>query len=125
MSRVNGYKRLKGKVMKAKDKKNLLNKYSELREQLIKTLENSSYEVDVDGDVVDQLQGQSLINVQNKLSQKNLLKLKAIDSAIEMITNGEYGNCKECGEPISVKRLEAIPGVTTCILCAELSELHR
>jgi DnaK suppressor protein len=111
--------------MKVREKKNLVRKYSELRDQLIKTLENSDYEVDVDGDVVDHLQGQSLVIVQNKLSKNNLMKLRAIELALEMIDKGEYGNCYECGEPIAVKRLEAIPGVRTCVLCAELVELHR
>jgi DnaK suppressor protein len=111
--------------MKVREKKSLLKKYSDLRGQLIKTLENSDYEVDVDGDDVDQLQGQSLVVVQNQLSKNNLMKLRAIDLAIEMIGKGEYGDCQECGEPIAMKRLEAIPGVTTCVFCAELVELHR
>jgi DnaK suppressor protein len=111
--------------MKVREKKNLVRKYSELREQIIKTLENSDYEVDVDGDVVDRLQGQSLVIVQNQLSKNNLIKLRAIDLALEMIDKGEYGYCHECGNPIASKRLEAIPGVTTCVLCAELVELHR
>jgi len=111
--------------MKLREKKTLVKKYSDLREQLIKTLEHSDYEVDVDGDVVDKLQGQSLVRVQNQISTNNLMKLRAIDLALEMIVAGEYGNCQECGEPIAIKRLEAIPGVTTCVLCAELAELHK
>ena len=68
--------------MKVRDKKNLLKKYSELKTQLIRTLENSDYEIDVDGDAIDQLQGQSLVNIQNRLSRNNLMKLRAIDEAI-------------------------------------------
>jgi phage/conjugal plasmid C-4 type zinc finger TraR family protein len=111
--------------MKVREKKNLLKKYSELRAQIIRTLENSDYEIDIDGDAVDQLQGQSLVNIQNRLSKNNLTKLRIIDEAIEMISRGEYGDCSECGEPIEVKRLEAIPGVTICVCCAELSEVRR
>jgi DnaK suppressor protein len=47
-----------------------------------------------------------------------------IDSAIKMIAKDEYGDCEECGEPIGMKRLEAIPGVTICISCAEELELQ-
>jgi DnaK suppressor protein len=108
--------------MKVKEKNSLIKKYSEIKTQLIRTLENSDCEVDVDGDVVDQLQGQTLVNVQNQISRNNLTKLRAIDSALEMIDKGEYGDCSECGEPIAIKRLEAIPGVVTCIWCAELAE---
>jgi DnaK suppressor protein len=111
--------------MKPKELKNLRKKYVELRENLIKTLENSDYEIDVDGDDVDLLQGQSLIRVQNQISANNIKKLRAIDAAIESIDDGEYGDCQDCGEPIGIKRLEAIPGVCTCIGCAEKAELHR
>ena len=110
--------------MKVRDKKNLVKKYSDLREQLIKTLESSDYEVDVDGDTTDQLQGQSLVVVQNAISKHNLMKLRSIELALAMIDCGEFGNCLECGEPIAIKRLEALPGVSTCVFCAELSE-HR
>jgi DnaK suppressor protein len=111
--------------MKVRERKNLIKKYSDLKDQIIKTLESSDYEVDVDGDIVDKLQGQSLLAVQNQISKKNLLKLKAIESALELIDKDEYGDCQECGEPISMRRLESIPGVTICVLCAELLELHK
>lgn len=112
-------------IMKVREKNSLLKKYIELRDNLIKTLENANYEIDVDGDLVDKLQGQNLINIQNKISQKNLTKFRAINLAIEMIENGKYGICQECGEDISIKRLEAIPGVSICVLCAELLELNK
>ena len=111
--------------MKVRDKKNLLKKYSELKTQLIRTLENSDYEIDVDGDAIDQLQGQSLVNIQNRLSRNNLMKLRAIDEAIVLITKGEYGDCSECGEPIEMKRLEALPGITICVSCAEQLEIRK
>jgi DnaK suppressor protein len=111
--------------MKVRDKKSLVKRYSEIRQGLIKILENSDYEVDVDGDVVDRLQGQSLVSVQNQISKNNLLKLMAIDSALDLIYKDEYGNCTECGEPINIKRLELIPGVTICVSCAEQAELHK
>ena len=125
MSRANHAADAEEGNMKVRDKKNLLEKYSELKAQLIRTLENSDYEIDIDGDAVDQLQGQSLVNIQNRLSKNNLMKLRAIDEAIELISKGKYGDCSECGEQIEVKRLEAIPGITTCVCCAELSEVRR
>jgi RNA polymerase-binding transcription factor DksA len=36
-------------------------------------------------------------------------KIKAIDAALERLKCGEYGICEECGEPISAKRLKALP----------------
>jgi DnaK suppressor protein len=111
--------------MKSKELKSLRNKYAELMNQLIKTIENSNYEVDVAGDSVDKLQGASLLRVQNQLSKNNLNKLMALEKAIEKIDHGQYGNCDECNEDIGIKRLEAIPGCSLCISCAEKAELQR
>lgn len=111
--------------MKVRDKNNIVKKYLDIRDNLIRTIENSDYEIDVDGDDVDQLQGQNLVNIQNSVTKNNILKLRAIESALEMIDKGIYGDCEECGDPIGVKRLEALPGVTTCIFCAELSESRK
>ena len=45
--------------------------------------------------------------------------LAKIDGKVE---GGEFGTCEECGEPISVKRLEARPETTLCIRCKEDQE---
>ena len=108
--------------MEARELKTLREKYVQVRQRLQDTISNSSFEVDVDGDDVDKLQGAALLRVQNILSKNNLAKLKALDSAIYKIDSGEYGNCEECGEPIGMRRLEVIPGIQLCILCAERSE---
>ncbi len=36
-----------------------------------------------------------------------------------------FGVCVECGEPISVKRLTAVPWAKKCIKCQESSEVKR
>ena len=111
--------------MKVRELKSLRKKYVELRKELIATIENSDFEVDVAGDAVDKLQGASLLRVQNQLARINLNKLRALDRAIEQIDAREYGDCEDCGERIGLKRLEALPGVTLCIGCAEKAELQR
>jgi RNA polymerase-binding transcription factor DksA len=40
------------------------------------------------------------------------------------MSDGVYGDCAECGEPISLKRLEAIPWASHCVGCQEFME-HR
>ncbi len=49
-------------------------------------------------------------------------KLQQIEHTLQRIHNGLYGTCNDCGDPISVKRLEAIPYATRCIKCAESAE---
>jgi RNA polymerase-binding protein DksA len=48
--------------------------------------------------------------------------LKAIEAALERIEHGEYGQCLECGEIISEKRLEAVPAAELCINCKDKKE---
>ncbi len=48
--------------------------------------------------------------------------LQKIDKAIQRMADGEFGLCEECGEEISVKRLEARPVTTLCIRCKEEQE---
>ena len=48
--------------------------------------------------------------------------LNQVEHAIVLIKKKKYGNCENCGEPIPVARLEAIPYSTICKNCAELIE---
>ena len=48
--------------------------------------------------------------------------LDKIEKALRKIDDGSFGICEECGEEISVKRLEARPETTLCIRCKEDQE---
>jgi DnaK suppressor protein len=48
--------------------------------------------------------------------------LEKIDRALNKIKENTFGTCEECGEEISVKRLEARPETTLCIKCKEDQE---
>lgn len=48
--------------------------------------------------------------------------LDKIERALQKIEEGTFGNCEECEEEISVKRLEARPETTLCIRCKEDQE---
>ena len=48
--------------------------------------------------------------------------LNQVEHALVLIKKKKYGNCENCGEPIPVARLEAIPYSTICKTCAELIE---
>ena len=48
--------------------------------------------------------------------------LDAVESAIEKIEDGVYGECDECGGIISKARLQAIPYTPLCIKCAQKLE---
>lgn len=44
--------------------------------------------------------------------------LVALDAALERIDQGTALDCSVCGGPIAMERLLALPGVATCIECA-------
>ena len=45
--------------------------------------------------------------------------LRLIDAALDRVAAGEFGTCLACGEPISNRRLNAIPWAEYCIGCQE------
>lgn len=53
-------------------------------------------------------------------TERNTLKL--IEEALDRIGEGEFGECVNCGDDISQKRLDAIPWAPYCIKCQELQE---
>ncbi|WP_355660397.1 TraR/DksA family transcriptional regulator [Halomonas salifodinae] len=65
---------------------------------------------------MDALQGQAMAKAEEERRQ---LALTRIESALKRIAAGDYGECIECGEWISKKRLEWDPTVLKCIDCAE------
>ena len=45
--------------------------------------------------------------------------LREVQDALQRIAHGAYGVCFECDEPISVKRLDAVPWAKFCVSCQE------
>jgi len=46
--------------------------------------------------------------------------LREISDALARIEQDTYGVCMECEEPISTKRLDAVPWARYCVTCQEL-----
>ena len=71
------------------------------------------------GDLADQANGTNEVHIQLKLKQTDAKILQAIEEALTRIDKGTYGLCRDCGEPISEPRLQAIPWTRVCIHCKE------
>jgi DnaK suppressor protein len=85
----------------------------------IKPLQASMDNNSRQGDMADQASGNNEVHIQLKLKQTDAKILTAIEEALGRIDNGSYGICRDCGEPIAEKRLEAIPWTRVCISCKE------
>ena len=46
--------------------------------------------------------------------------LREISGALHRMETGHYGTCMECEEPISAKRLDAVPWARYCVKCQDL-----
>ncbi|MGH3661930.1 MAG: TraR/DksA family transcriptional regulator [Micromonosporaceae bacterium] len=56
------------------------------------------------------------------LANSILERINQVERALERMTEGNYGSCERCGEPIPVERLAAFPSATLCISCKQLEE---
>ena len=56
------------------------------------------------------------------LIQNGEEELRAIDEALERISNKTFGSCEECGKKVSKVRLAALPYVKNCIECQRQEE---
>jgi DnaK suppressor protein len=49
----------------------------------------------------------------------DVMLLREIDQALVRMSDGSFGTCQECDEPISLKRLDALPWARYCVSCQE------
>ena len=71
------------------------------------------------GDMADQASGTNEVEIQLKLKQTDAKILQAIEEALYRLEKGVYGLCRDCGDPIAIPRLEAIPWTRVCITCKQ------
>jgi DnaK suppressor protein len=57
-----------------------------------------------------------------ELSNGDRMLLKEVALALQKINEGGFGDCERCGEPISEKRLEALPFARYVIECQRAVE---
>ena len=58
----------------------------------------------------------------HNLYENDFQRLRNIEEGLKRLDHGDFGECERCGEPISEKRLIAVPWATMCIGCQEEAE---
>jgi DnaK suppressor protein len=56
------------------------------------------------------------------MSANDRVLLQLIEEALARVERGEFGECINCGEPVSEKRLDAVPWTRYCLKCQDLQE---
>ena len=51
--------------------------------------------------------------------------LQQVEQALQRMDEGSYGVCEECGGPIGLERLEAVPWANLCVNCRSRLERMR
>jgi DnaK suppressor protein len=69
-----------------------------------------------EGDLSQQHHEEWIFLNRNTIDVKHL---REISDALRRFEQGAYGTCMECEEPISIKRLDAVPWARYCVTCQE------
>lgn len=66
----------------------------------------------------------SLSELQREMGHHDQLEgmLNEVDLALQRVADRTYGLCELCGQPISKRRLEALPAAKLCLGCQEKTE---
>jgi DnaK suppressor protein len=106
---------LKFKGMFEEQKKNLIYTHVVLNEEF-------NLKKDDMLDETDMTSVETETNMRIRLRNREALFLKKINEALARIKDGTFGACEACCEDIEIKRLEARPTTTLCVLCKEEQE---
>ncbi len=96
------------------------------KNQLLEQINNSKKNMDVDhnGDEVDQVQANQILELDSQLSNRISRKIRDIDLALDRFESNLFGICEDCGEEIPEKRLMFNTCLTACVRCAEEREFE-
>jgi DnaK suppressor protein len=92
------------------------------RSELARAIRSQSAQLSVcesENDVLDRMQSMSARDEAVTFLDTFTSTLAKVDAALMAIELGVYGICVECDEPISSRRLQAIPWALHCIRCQE------
>jgi RNA polymerase-binding protein DksA len=108
-------------------KNRLRDRAAQLRDEVRRTRERSLQETpaniaDRARDSEDDSFADLIVHTNLAEMDRDVDELRMIDSALQRISAGTYGECRDCSQPIAVARLEAEPTAARCLTCQELYE---
>ena len=104
--------------------RNFRDRLLDMRPSIEEMLRQSAGErpVEASGSSIGRLSRMDAIQVQAmaQMGRRQLeTKLLRVAAALKVMDEGTYGICRECREPVGVKRLEALPEAPFCVPCQE------
>jgi DnaK suppressor protein len=92
------------------------------RRELVKEIHSQTRQIVIqenEHDPIDQVQSMNLREESASHLGRRSRVLAEIDRSLQAISEGSYGICIDCEEPISLKRLETLPWAPRCVGCQE------
>jgi DnaK suppressor protein len=117
-------------LSKRMDKKKL-DTFKKRLEERQQSLRKTVSRTEEDGRIADQDSAQDIADRAASSYTKEFLfsqsnndrqLLAMVETALQRIREGEFGECVSCGNEINAKRLEAVPWTRYCIECQEKLE---
>jgi DnaK suppressor protein len=112
-------------TMNAIKNEEFYNKLKNRRGEIIRTLEHVQKEqrtVDENKEWIDRAAYESRCHLLDSLADWYVHETTRIDDALTRITEGRYGVCLGCHEPIEPHRLETAPDAAFCADCQKIRE---
>jgi DnaK suppressor protein len=81
--------------------------------------------IDTSPDEMDRIQHASDRDYAVSNLERNASRLRELRAALARIDAGTFGICVNCEEPITSKRLAAIPWASLCIVCQEAADREQ
>lgn len=75
-------------------------------------------------DIGDYASSQGNFDTLLKMQERNINERREILSALHRIDKDTFGECDDCGNAISAKRLLSKPSALLCVECQQLKEAH-
>jgi DnaK suppressor protein len=76
-------------------------------------------------DELDRVQNAAARELAVRQLESDALRVQQIKAALDRIRDGTYGICLLCEEPISEKRLVAVPWAAYCVGCQSVMDEHQ
>jgi DnaK suppressor protein len=103
-------------------RKKLLERRNEIFAEYLQLKENQQQLSQPEIEPEEQASKWKLAEETFQLDEQEANEIGAIDWALRKIGSNGYGICESCGDPITPKRLKAIPWTPYCIQCAREME---
>jgi DnaK suppressor protein len=102
----------------------------ERAEQLRRILDHEAQAANGDdvhevGDFKDAAAEESIANVDQAQAAHAAQELGQVQAALRRVADGTYGECLDCGDPIDLRRLAALPATPYCAACQSVHERER